>query len=109
MVKVEEIKNYDEYKSFVESNSEMLHVIKIGAEWCAPCNQLSNTIKSLDESKIGTTMFAEIDIEDDVDEIVSMYGVRSVPVTIFIKNNEILDKKIGSITADIIYNNIEQF
>lgn len=110
MVNVIDIKNYDEFNSFKENDKDSLHVIKLGAEWCGPCKILSKLITNLDENKVKNVSFAEINIEDEgVENIVNELNVRSIPLTLFIKNNEILDKKTGSLTADVIYNIIDKY
>jgi thioredoxin 1 len=110
MIEVREIKSCDDFKSFIEMREENLHIIKLGAEWCGPCRQLSGFIKNLDETKTNSTLFAEVDIEEDgLDEIISEYKVRSIPVTLFIKNNELLEKKVGLINTVDLYNMIEQY
>ena len=110
MIEVREIKSCDDFKSFIEMSEENLHIIKLGAEWCGPCRQLSGFIKNLDETKTSSTLFAEVDIEEDgLDEIISEYKVRSIPVTLFIKNNELLEKKVGLINPVDLYNMIEQY
>lgn len=108
MVEIKEIKNQDEFKAFTNANSENVHIIKIGAEWCGPCRQMSSIIHNLEEDKIQNVTFAEIDIEEDgVDEIITEYKVRNIPVILFIKNNELVEKKVGLINANDMYNIIE--
>jgi thioredoxin 1 len=89
--------------------SEKLHLVKIGAPWCGPCRQLESILHNLDEEKIGNTVIADVNIdEDDNDDIANEYNVRSIPVTLFIKDNEIVEKYVGSITEADLYNKIEK-
>lgn len=110
MIEVKEIKNYDDFVTFKEENKNALHIIKIGAEWCGPCKVLSKTISNLNVEKVNGVLFGEVDIEiEENDDIVSEYGIRNIPVVLFIKNNELLEKKVGSMTADDLYKNIENY
>ena len=110
MIEVREIKNYDEFNSFLDMDKENLHVIKIGAEWCGPCRMMENVIKNLDVNKINNALFAEIDVDgDDTNDIVVNYSIRSIPVILFIKNGELLDKKVGSMSEDMLYKEIEKY
>ena len=87
-----------------------MHVIKIGAEWCGPCKVLSKTISNLNVEKVNGVLFGEVDIEiEENDDIVSEYGIRNIPVVLFIKNSELLEKKVGSMTADELYKHIENY
>lgn len=105
MITVKEITSYDDFKSFKETNDDILRVIKLGAQWCGPCRLLSTTIRDLNPEKIGNTLFAEIDIDGDgLDEVASELNIRNIPVTLFIKNGNILEKKVGSIQENDFYN-----
>lgn len=109
MVNVREIKNYNDFNSFKEMDNDILHVVKLGAEWCGPCRVLSDTIANLDEARVGNTLFGEVDIEnDDTEDLVSDLSIRSIPVMLFIKNGDILEKKVGGINAEEIYKIIEK-
>lgn len=108
MVEIKEIKNQNDFETFVNANNEQIHVIKIGAEWCGPCRQLSTIIQNLEEDKVKNVIFGEVDIEsDNVDDILTEYKVRNIPVILFIKNNEVVEKKVGLINANDMYNIIE--
>jgi thioredoxin 1 len=110
MITVREITSIDDLKSFYGDSAESLHIVKIGAEWCGPCRVLSDTLRGLDAERIGDTLIAEVDIEkDEKDEIVTEYGIRSIPVTMFVKNGEVLEKIVGSIPTETIHKKIEGF
>ena len=110
MVEVVEIKNQDEFNSFINMDKDNLHVIKISAEWCGPCRQLSNIIHNLDNDKIGNVVFGEMDVEnEDVEGLITEYKVRNIPVMLFIKNGELVHKTVGTISADMIYNIFETY
>lgn len=109
MVTIREIKNSEELKNFIEMESEKLHLVKIGAPWCGPCRQLESILHNLDEEKIGNTVIADVNIDEESnDDIANEYNVRSIPVTLFIKDNEIVEKYVGSITEADLYNKIEK-
>lgn len=110
MIEIKEIKNYEEFNSFKEENKEVLHVVKVGAEWCGPCKMVSKMISNLNQELIGNTMFAEVDIEEEGnDNIVTEFGIRNIPVILVFKDNELVEKKVGSLTADALYKLIEDY
>ena len=91
MIEIKEIKNYEEFNSFKEENKEVLHVVKVGAEWCGPCKMVSKMISNLNQELIGNTMFAEVDIEEEGnDDIVTEFGIRNIPVILVFKDNELV-------------------
>lgn len=110
MITVREIKSFDDLKSFNNENSESLHIVKIGAPWCGPCRIMSDTLKGLDINRVQDVMIAEVNIEEEAnEEIASEYGIKNIPVTLFIKNGELLNKATGALNANTLYEKIEEF
>lgn len=76
----------------------MIEVIKLGAEWCAPCKAMAPTIKSLKE-KYDTIEGSNVNIiEIDVDEnpeLGEKYKVKNIPTVVFVKDGEMVQKKVG--------------
>ena len=76
----------------------MIEVIKFGAEWCAPCKAMIPTIESL-KKKYDAIMESDISIMSiDIDENPEMagkYKIKSIPTIVFIKDNEVVEKKSG--------------
>ena len=84
-------------------------VLKCSADWCAPCKVLSNTIRKLNEEKLDGFVFGEINVEDDFsDFIVSTYGIRGLPTLLFFKDGSLVDKAVGNIPSEKIYEIIEK-
>lgn len=110
MITIREIKNLDELKSFYEESSESLHIVKIGAPWCGPCRIMSETLHNLDIDKLNGALIADVNVEEDeADDIVTEYDIRNIPVMLFVKNGELLNKATGSMGANAIYEKIEEF
>lgn len=110
MVTIREIKNLDDLKSFYSVEPDAVHIVKIGAPWCGPCRTLSDTLHNLDNNKINGALIADVNIdEDDNEDIAVEYNIRSIPVTLFVKNNEVMEKFVGAITSETIYKTIEQY
>ena len=110
MITVREIKNLDDLKSFYGEESESLHIVKIGAPWCGPCRIMTETLHGLDIEKLNSALVAEVNIDEDDSEPIAMeYGIRNIPVTLFVKNGELVNKATGVLNAEAIYNKIEEF
>ena len=110
MVTIREIKNFEDLKSFYAEAPESLHLVKIGAPWCGPCRMLSDTLHNLDPNKIGDTLIADVNIdEEDNEDIAAEYNIRNIPVTLYVKNGEVFGRTIGSISANDIYKYIEDY
>lgn len=110
MITVREINSITDLESFYADSAESLHIIKIGAPWCGPCRTLSDTLMSLDLERIGDTLVGEVDIDVETAESIAVkYNVRSIPVILFVKNGEVVNKTIGTLPIDMIYEKIEEF
>ena len=110
MITIRKIKNLDDLKSFYGVEPDVLHIVKIGAPWCGPCRTLSDTLHNLDVNRINGALFADVNIdEEDNEDIAVEYNVRSIPMTLYIKNGEILDKYAGATSSDAIYKKIEEY
>jgi len=104
MINVRELKSVEDFHTFKELQGDEIHVVKLSAPWCGPCKVLGETIKNLDKDKIGTALFAEINIDTDETEAVGEEcKIRGVPVLIYYKNGEEVKRSMGAATADDIY------
>lgn len=75
---------------------------KFSASWCMPCRAFAKTFEEVSKmEEYKNIEFKEIDIEDDenVEELVEKYGVRSVPTTILLdENDEVIYKLMGNVS-----------
>lgn len=71
-------------------------IIKFSASWCQPCKALApkfEKISKMEEFK--DFEFKTIDIEeDDDDNLVEKYQIRSVPTIVMVNEDNIVEKKI---------------
>jgi thioredoxin 1 len=109
MVQVRELRSVDDFHTFKDLQGDELHIVKLSAPWCGPCRALGETIRNLDVNKIGSALFAEIDIDTDETESVGIEcGIRGVPVLLFYKNGEEVKRINGNITAAALYDAINE-
>lgn len=83
-------------------------VMKASAPWCGPCRAykpIFENVSKMDEFK--DIEFEEIDVDED-EGIAYKYGVRGVPATIFIdENEEAIDKLTGIQTETALVDKIK--
>ena len=109
MINVRELKSVEDFHKFRDAEGDELHIVKLSAPWCGPCKVLADTIRNLDRDKIGTALFAEIDIDtDETEEVGAECHVRGVPVLLYFKNGQELKRSVGAVQADEIYKNINE-
>jgi len=64
------------------------------ASWCGPCKSMSPIVEGV--SGLMNNRFNTIKIDvDDMQTVAADYGVRSVPTLMLVKNNEIIDQRVG--------------
>ena len=66
------------------------------APWCGPCRQIKSM---LSESILNELNMKIIDISQDM-ETAAKYHVMNVPTFIKIQDEEVVSRKVGSITID---------
>ncbi len=82
-------------------NNNQLVVIDFWAEWCGPCRMISPVVEELAEEYADKVYIGKVNVDEN-DEAVVKYGIRNIPTIIFIKNGEVIDKKVGACTkADL--------
>ena len=109
MAVVRNLKSVEDFHEFISEQDGKLRIAKLSAPWCGPCRVLGDTIRNLDSEKIGSTLFAEVDIDtDQTEEIGAECNIRGVPVLLFYKNGNELARTTGAISAADIYKKIEE-
>ena len=62
------------------------------------------------KEKIYDTLIADVNIDEEDNEDIAMeYDIRNIPVTLYVRNGEILDKYVGATPANDIYKHIEEY
>ncbi len=84
-------------------------IIKLSASWCFPCKVYGKTFEEVSKNECYKDIcFEEIDVEEN-EEIAEKYGVRSLPTTVFIdENDNILSKLNGNVTKAELEDNINK-
>jgi len=70
----------------------MVKAIKFYAEWCGPCKMYSKIWDKVADELKEEVEFVEIDVDKDTSGLAAEYKVRSIPMTVVIKDNEEVKK-----------------
>lgn len=85
----------------------MIKCLKLSASWCAPCRFYAPTFHKISEmEEFKDIEFKSLDIEEDEESerLVQKFGVRGVPTTLILnENDELIYKLTGNIKeSDLI-------
>lgn len=70
----------------------MITTLKFFATWCGPCSVVSKQLEGLD--------LQEVDLDQDIEGLATKYKIRNVPILVFLKDGEEVDRHSGLITRE---------
>jgi len=75
---------------------EKLLVIDFWAQWCGPCRAIAPIIDEVAAEYEGKAIIGKCDTDHN-NEIAMKFGVRNIPMLVFLKNGEVKDVHVGLI------------
>ena len=84
-------------------------VIKMSASWCMPCKIYAKTFDVVkNEDKYKDIEFEEFDVDENEDLVIE-YGIRGVPTTVVLdENNKVLTKFSGNVSRNVLEENLDE-
>ncbi|MGA9342460.1 MAG: thioredoxin [Rhodanobacteraceae bacterium] len=71
-------------------------LVDFWAEWCGPCKSLGPLLEKIVEEHNGALKLAKIDVDKN-QELAGMFGVRSIPTVMLVKDGKIADGFAGAL------------
>lgn len=90
------------------TKSDKLIVIDFWAQWCGPCRALTPIIEEVAKEYEGRAIIGKCDTDANND-IAIQFGVRNIPMIIFLKNGDVKDVHVGLIKKPELVKKIESF
>ena len=89
------------YETHVNDESNI--IIDFSATWCGPCKRMEPYFKAAEQyvTKYITMTFAKVDVDSEP-SICEKYNIECMPTIVLIKNNKILEVKMGALSYDQI-------
>ena len=76
-------------------------MIDFWATWCGPCRILSPTVDEIADEYADRITVAKCNV-DDAEDIAMQFRIMSIPTLIFIKDGEVVDKRVGLVSKEEI-------
>jgi thioredoxin 1 len=87
------------FQELIEGDKPVM--IDFWATWCGPCRILSPTVDEIADEYADKITVAKCNV-DDAEEIAMQFRIMSIPTLIFLKNGEVVDKRVGVVSKDEI-------
>jgi thioredoxin 1 len=87
---------------------DKLVVIDFWATWCGPCQRMSPIVEELSHEYEGKAVIGKYNV-DEGEDLVAEYGIRNIPVLLFLKGGELVHKMVGAAPKAQVAEQIEKF
>lgn len=64
------------------------------ADWCGPCQALTPTLNAVSKEFEGRVDIVKVNV-DDLHELASRFGIRTIPTIVYFQNQKVVDKTVG--------------
>jgi len=71
-----------------------LTVIDFWATWCPPCVAMGPTIDKLSSTYDGVVNIGKLNADENPKTCIE-YGITNLPVVLFLRNGQVVDKQVG--------------
>ncbi len=90
-----------------EMVKEGFHIVDIYGTYCVPCKQLSAVFEEI-EKEVPQISVLKINSDENKD-IINRFSITSVPTLLFYKDGEIVNKKIGFLPKEDIFDIVSEY
>ena len=99
-----QIENKEHLEQILSENSAV--VMDFYADWCGPCKQLLPILEQVSQDQ-KDVVFCKINVDEN-EELSRSYGVRSIPLLKYVKNNEVIKTTLGVQPAKAIMDCLDE-
>lgn len=96
----EKIFNYDQTQEWSFQKEHPI-ILNFTASWCGPCQMFAPVLQKVSDDFQGRVQIYKVDI-DQCPEIPALFGIRSVPTTLFLKADQDPAMATGAMPYDAL-------
>lgn len=82
-------------------------LLYFSASWCAPCKSMTPIFEGVSGMMKDRFNAFKVDV-DQLPTFAADYGIRSVPTLVLVKNDEIIDQRVGGLPPQQLMQWLEQ-
>ncbi len=94
--------NFDE----MIKSSDKLILVDFWASWCNPCKALAPCLEDASNDLSEKIVVFKVNIDENPD-LPQKYSIRGIPTIIFFKSGEVVDRQVGVLAKQKLYEKIE--
>ncbi len=80
-------------------------IVDFWAPWCAPCRMVAPILEEIAKDYAGKVVVAKVNTDENPNWAIR-YGVRGIPTMLFIKNGQEVDRQVGAVPKQMIFNKL---
>lgn len=100
------LKLTDENFIEVAVNSELPAIVDFWAEWCGPCQIMNPIIEEIADDYKGRAIVGKVNVDENA-KTSTDYGIRSIPTIVLLKNGQVVDRLVGTMSKQKLEQRIE--
>lgn len=104
---VVKIHSEEEFNKLLKDYSDKIVIIDFWAVWCGPCVAFAPVFEKLQQESGTDFVFVKVNT-DEVSSIAMRYRITGIPTTLFIKDEKIIHKVVGSAGYDYMKRILEK-